>query len=62
MDHSHMDHGNMGHDHGNIGGGGGMEEMCSMNVCPEQHCTLDSSPLAHLPPSPNQADTRLSTR
>lgn len=34
MDHSHMDHSGMDHgdmDHGH--GGGGMKDMCSMNVC-----------------------------
>jgi copper transporter 1 len=31
MDHSHMDHGGM--DHGDMDhGGGGMEDMCKMNV------------------------------
>lgn len=39
MDHAHMDHGNMDHggmDHGGMDhgghGGGGMTDMCNMNV------------------------------
>ncbi|KAF4967611.1 hypothetical protein FSARC_4858 [Fusarium sarcochroum] len=36
MDHAHMDHSAMGHDgmdHGDMGhGGGGMKDMCSMNM------------------------------
>lgn len=41
MDHSHMDHdmSHAGMDHGDMdhGGGGGMEDMCKMNVRSNPH-------------------------
>lgn len=52
MDHAHMDHGNMDHggmDHGGMDhgghGGGGMTDMCNMNVSIYHHAFPSSRTL-----------------